>query len=242
MKFSCRVAKQEYWELRRIFPPRGSQFLWLKKSGTPKGPKLPNAQENSWATLSAAVINTGNYPPGWEMGKGTRRGADNLSPQHTTCLETWRRVSQAWYWAVAPYTTPQILQYLMLFHGRNCYANAPQCDFISTLPLLLVLNLCWLVFVSEMEAILLEIGASHWYCLYRSHTCLHLYLSSCFIDPQLSGHHRKKKYFPLLFFLSFIFIFHLTDVMFINVISWNHYYPRHKHFCRTFLCLNHRRR
>jgi len=32
---------QEYWQLRRIFPLKDSQFMWLKESGTPKVPSYP---------------------------------------------------------------------------------------------------------------------------------------------------------------------------------------------------------
>jgi hypothetical protein len=44
-----------------------------------QGLDLPNAQEYSWAILSAAVINTGNYPPEWEMGEGLTASHRNTS-------------------------------------------------------------------------------------------------------------------------------------------------------------------
>lgn len=149
--------------------------------------ELPSALDYSWDTLSAAVLNTENYSPGREVGEDL-----TTFPRKTLHVSNPEEEKP---WAIRPYITPQLIQYLLLFHIRNSYANAPECDVIRTLPLLLVLDFCWLVFVSEMRYVFLEIGASHTLFLSIAYMCLSLFVLSRHRPAAVGSPKLEKNYF-----------------------------------------------
>jgi hypothetical protein len=51
---------------------------------------------------------------------------------------------------------------------------------------MLVLNFCWLVFVSEMESVLLEIGSSHQHIVYIDR--IHAHIFTCALVSSTRGH------------------------------------------------------